>query len=207
MRNLRDDAFIWIQVLLIIVLWIFSMILFASGLTIGWDSVRVIPEVVTGYTFVVFAFTKWAWRWNVFAGWLVPLPDLEGTWRGSIAHSAVDSTNTESLQAILVIRQTFSTISCVVYTAEAESHSGAAALESVEENGVTRLSYIYLNRPRVAVRHRSEMHDGAALMTYSTAPHKTLSGEYWTSRRTMGELSFHYQGRYLTTQFEAARWT
>jgi hypothetical protein len=50
MRNLRDDAFIWIQVLLIIVLWIFSMILFASGLTIGWDSVRVIPEVVTGYT-------------------------------------------------------------------------------------------------------------------------------------------------------------
>lgn len=201
MKNIRQEAFVWLQVVLIAGLWTVIVLLTSSRTQLGWEAIKAIPDVVTAYAVIVLVFVKWGWRWRLFAKWLVPFPDLQGTWVGTIRSTfSADSTaqTVSAIRATLVIRQTFASITCVLYTSESESHSTAAALTESEEGGVVRLSYMYLNRPRVTVRDRSAIHDGSALLTLARSSVNSLVGEYWTSRKTTGELEFSFHSRALS---------
>jgi hypothetical protein len=198
-RNLRREVFLWINVGLVASLWAVAIVFFSPTPKVGWHAIKLLPEVVTAYGFIALLFSKIAWRWRIFAGWLVPFPDLHGTWRGNITPVATDTGG--AITAVLAIRQDFSTIRCTIFTAESVSNSITAGFDPVEETQGVRLTYVYFNRPRVVVRDRSAMHDGAASLSYSAAPSKTLSGEYWTSRKTTGELHFSFESRDLATKF------
>jgi hypothetical protein len=198
-RNLRGEVFLWVNVSLVAALWAGAIVLFSPTPKIGWHAVKLLPEVVTSYGVIALLFSKIAWRWRIFAGWLVPFPDLQGTWRGNITPAATDTGG--PIPAILIIRQDFSAIRCTIFTAESVSNSITAGFEPIEETEGVRLTYVYFNRPRVVVRDRSAMHDGAASLSYSPAPSKELSGEYWTSRKTTGELHFSFEARNLGTNF------
>ena len=198
MRNIRTEVFLWVNVLLVAALWGSAIVFFSPTPRVGWHAIKLLPEVVTGYSLIVLLFTQFAWRWPIFAGWLVPFPNLQGTWRGQITPSA-DAAAT-NIDAILVIRQDFRTMRCTVFTAESVSNSTTAAFESVEESDALRVTYVYFNRPRTAIRDRSAMHDGAAALTYSPEINQ-LAGEYWTSRKTTGELHFVFETRTLATAF------
>lgn len=198
-KNLRREVFLWVNVLLIAALWTAAIVFFSPTPKVGWHAIKLLPEVVTAYSIIALLFSKFAWRWGVFAGWLVPFPDLEGTWRGIVAPVAADVQ--EPIPATLVIRQDFSSIRCTVFTAESVSKSITAGFEQIEDTEGVRLTYVYFNRPRVVVRDRSAMHDGAAFLSYSPAPLKELTGEYWTSRKTTGELRFSFESRQLKTDF------
>lgn len=47
------------------------------------------------------------------------------------------------------------------------------------------------------VRDRSEIHDGAAILKVVIDQEKRLEGEYWTSRKTTGDLSVKFISRKL----------
>jgi hypothetical protein len=47
------------------------------------------------------------------------------------------------------------------------------------------------------MRDRSTIHDGASILRIISEPQRALEGEYWTNRRTTGELSL---------SFKSARW-
>ena len=66
------------------------------------------------------------------------------------------------------------------------------------------LSYIYLNRPKVSVEHRSRMHNGSAFLEVSGRPANRLHGRYWTDRDTRGEFNFDQRRTAIADDFEEA---
>lgn len=94
----------------------------------------------------------------------------------------------EPKTAYIVVRQTASLVSVKLLTDESMSSSTLAAV-SVPD-GTAVLDYLYLNRPKTRVEHRSRMHHGSTVLDIVGNPAKRLDGRYWTDRDSRGELSF-----------------
>lgn len=204
MKNIRHEIGLWCQALVFIGLWVLLIYVAEGDLRITLGALKEIPHVVFIYAIMYVLFTTWAWRWRMFSGWLIPFPDLEGTWRGTIVSTWRNPETGQApppIEAMLVIRQKFDSISCTLFTAESESQSNAAALQLEEGSDRKILSYNYTNDPRVTVRGRSERHTGAAILKLSTQPHMRLAGEYWTSRKTTGEMDFTFESRAVLDAF------
>ncbi len=197
MRNVREELFRWIHVGVSIALWLGIVALTHHSLKIDWEAVTEVPHAIVLYGLLYVAFEKWGWRLHVFHPWLVPHPDLQGTWTGEVRSTWINPKTGSGIGPIpahLIIRQTFTSISCVLVTGESQSYSLTAQINEDDESGVLQLSYAYTNRPRARVRFRSEIHDGAAILTLKESG-ETLDGEYWTSRKTTGEMTFRRVSR------------
>jgi hypothetical protein len=205
MESLRREVSIWFQLVLLITIWFLVLIASGAKLEFGWAAVAKLPDVVTIYLILLLIFSKWAWRWRLFRNWFVRIPDLQGTWRGILKSTWVDPATGRAIPekpVILVIRQTLSSISCVMFTNESDCFSTAAQINEDDESGVFRLSYNYVNRPLASVRSRSEIHDGAAMLRIVSKPSMELKGEYFTSRRTTGELTVVFESKDLAEKFD-----
>jgi hypothetical protein len=82
-----------------------------------------------------------------------------------------------------------------MHTEESDSYSTAALISVDDESGRLRLSFNYTNKPKVMARDRMAIHYGAAILQIGNGPSRSLEGEYWTSRRTTGEISLKFQSR------------
>ena len=194
----------WIQVITFAIIWVLLILISTHGLSINLEALKVLPEVVTIYTVLYLLFVKWGWRWTFLQSWLVPFPNLQGTWQGTLQSTWVhpDTGRTPPpIPFILVIKQTFSSISCVLYTEESSSYSSAALLSEEDDSGIKRLSYVYTNTPELTARGRSPIHDGAAILRIITNPERQLRGEYWTNRKTTGEMELTYRTKQLLEAF------
>jgi hypothetical protein len=204
MEKINSKIKLHIQLGIFATVWV--ILLLVGGITSLWDLVNVakkFPLAVTVYGFLVLIFTKWAWRWKIFQGWLVKVPDLQGTWKGTITSTWTNpETNRkpDPISAILYIRQTFDKIDCFLYTKESSSYSMAAEI-NVDQSGNLYLSYNYTNRPLASVRERSEIHDGAAILQIIRNPDRSLEGEYWTSRKSTGDMKFKFESKSITEKF------
>jgi|SRR6266851_2110967 len=206
MKNIRHEAVIWINLLTFIIIWIVLIMLFTGGLKFSVEAFKLIPEVVTIYTVLYFLFTTWIWRFPFLQSWLVPFPDLQGTWQGTLQTTWQDPDTSKPLPpipVILVIKQSFDAISCVMYTQESISYSDAAILIQEDDSGLKKLSYVYTNTPGLAARGRSPIHHGAAILRIITTQERSLQGEYWTNRKTTGELTLTFRARTLLENFPA----
>lgn len=191
MKNIHKEILIWVQLGTFVIIWVVVLFFSGSDLKMGWEAIKKLPDAITIYVLLVLIFTNWAWRLPIFRGWLVPFPDLQGTWKGEIKSTWIDPATKSKILSkdiTLVIKQTFSSISCVMYTDESESVSNTAEINENDESGIFRLSYNYTNRPKANVRDRSAIHDGAAILKVIIEPEKKLEGEYWTSRKTTGDI-------------------
>lgn len=201
MKNIRKEILVWIQLVSFVVIWVAVLFFSGNSLKIGWEAIKKLPDVVTIYVLLVLIFTNWAWRLPIFKGWLVPFPDLQGTWKGTLQSTWIDPATSQKIQpkdVMLVIKQTFSNISCVMYTDESNSFSNTAQINQDDDSGIFRLSYNYTNRSKANVRDRSVIHDGAAILKVITEPEKSLEGEYWTSRKTTGDISVKFISKKLS---------
>jgi hypothetical protein len=204
MKNVKKEALLWLQLSSFIAIWAVILYLTKTQLAINWEAVRKLPDVITVYVILSFSFTKWFWRWPIFRGWLVPLPDLQGTWAGYINSNWKDPATRNHITAVpikLVIRQTFSTISCALFTRESESYSTVAQISEDEDSGTFYLRYNYTNRPKATIRDRSTIHDGAVRLRVISRPERLLEGEFWTSRCTAGDISLKFLGHELLEKF------
>lgn len=204
MKNIRKEIALWLQVGTFLAVWV--AILFFSGIEfrINWEALKKLPEAIGIYLILLLAFTTWAWRLPFLQGWLVPYPDLEGTWEGTLESTWVDPTTglrKPAIPIVLVIKQSFSSISCTMHTQESTSFSNAAQISTDDESGIVRLSYNYTNRPKATVRDRSEIHDGAAILRIIKGIPLAMEGEYWTSRRTTGDMQLKFKSRKLADGF------
>ncbi len=149
--------------------------------------------VVTIDTVLIVIFVNYAWRWTLFAHWLVCVPTLNRTWEGTITpiHRSGSSSVAVPIAAALEIRQTLFHVSCIMSTDETTSRSFAAGIFVDPESGEKRLSYSYAADPNLRTREHNPRHDGTALMTLLPGSPPTLTGAYWTDRLTRGELQFH----------------
>jgi hypothetical protein len=200
MKNIKEEALLWVQLVGFVAIWVAILHLTGTPLSINWEALKKLPDVVTVYVAVVFVFTKWLWRWRIFQGWLVPFPDLQGTWDGQLKSTWKDA-NGQAIPARVVIRQTFSSVSCALFTGESESYSTAAQISPDDDSGALYLNYNYTNRPKATIRDRSVIHDGAARLRIISVPSRALEGEYWTGRCTTGDMSLKFKSRELSEGF------
>lgn len=145
--------------------------------------------------------------------WRIPLVQripgvplcIRGIWKGELASFWIDpqtGTRIAPKVAFLVVRQTAGSVSVTLLTDESRSSSSLADIRQVD--GLTMLSYMYLNRPDMAVEHRSRMHHGSCVLDVFGSPPARLDGRYWTDRDTRGELNFSEHTKKLADNFEDA---
>ncbi len=86
---------------LMVLIWVVVLQVTRTPLSINWEAVKKLPDVVTVFVIISFVFTKWLWRWRIFKDWLVRFPDLQGTWKGELQSTW---TNPETKQGIPPLR-------------------------------------------------------------------------------------------------------
>lgn len=199
MKNLNMKPFLYI-------LSAFSvLVLFVAALVQGFDLrnfldvLRLIPIVATADGIAYFIFTIWLWRWKRLQGWLIPFPDLNGTWQGEIQSNWKDAEGKTlgPIPAILTVKQSFGRMSCVMRTSEMESHSYLEGFCIDKDAQVRQLCYSYTSRPKATLRDRSTPHDGTILFNIIGQPIRKLEGEYWTQRQTTGTVTLTFRTKKL----------
>jgi len=203
MKNVKDEAAIWVIIILVVGLWLLVLRIHDTELGLSMKAFQVLPEVVTLFALCYVIFTKWGWRLPVFQGWLVPYPDLQGTWKGEIKSTWINPETQKPLDPIpmlLVIRQTFDSINCIMLTAEMNSKSVSAIVK--DDDGLKKLSYTYVSEPHLDVRHRSPIHNGAIALKVVGNPQRLLEGDYWTDRKTTGAVEAQFVSRKLAERFD-----
>lgn len=199
-KNLNITRFVYAVVILSAFFW--YGLAFFSGKDISklWDFVKLIPNVVTADLVALFVFTKWGWKWRIFRKWLVPFPDLNGTWKGQINTTWVDPKTDKRpapIPVILTIKQSFTNVSCVMRTAEMTSYSYAEDFKLDNEKQIKQLVYSYTSMPNVKVTERSPAHNGTIILDMMGTPVKKLKGYYWTARKTTGEVELTFWKKVL----------
>jgi hypothetical protein len=184
---------------------------FAGGIWISGDTVqpgwlRFFSAAVLAATWFLVLFERYLWR-------LPPVQkipnvprSLRGTWRGTLSSLWIDPATGRSPEpktVYLVVRQTASTAQVKLLTNETTSQSTLASVSDV--NGSASLDYLYLDRPKASVRHRSPIHHGSGSLSVSGRPATRLHGQYWTDRDSRGEVDFVERRQELADDFEAAQ--
>lgn len=196
MRNLNVKAFLYILLIVSAVAWFGIVTITGRDISKLIEHVKTLPTVVTIDLILWFAFSKWVWRWRVFHDWLVPFPDLSGTWQGHIQTKWENPETGEvpgPIPVILSVRQSFGRISCVMRTMEMASHSFSEDFRIEKDNQIKQLAYIYTSKPKHALNDRSIPHEGTIVFDIIGDPVTKLSGQYWTSRKSIGEITLKFR--------------
>ncbi|MDP5599829.1 hypothetical protein P3809_01815 [Pseudomonas aeruginosa] len=164
------------------------------------DFFGLIPKVVSIDLIAIAIFVKWGWKLRIFRGWLVPFPDLSGTWIGYIYSDWRDPQAGQKpppIPVMLTVSQTFSHASYLMRTSEMESSSYSEGFLIDPDRQIKKLSYSYTSKPRISLSERSTPHDGSAVFQIIEKPELKLSGRYWTERLTKGEIILEYYSKEL----------
>ena len=94
------------------------------------------------------------------------------------------------IKTSVCIKQTFFHTIVKIQTGESSSISKCASFDIDTDRGVKQLYSSYVNNPNPEVRHKSEIHYGTTLLEIRDDS-QTLSGEYWTSRKTTGSVTLN----------------
>jgi hypothetical protein len=155
---------------------------------------------------LLWLFDRHAWRWQPvrpFTG----RPLMYGTWHGTLTTTwedpATGVVKPPDPNVFLIVRQRFWSVTVRLLTSESGSASFQAEL-LCDAHGVYELAYLYSNRPSAAVRHRSTMHMGAAIFDVPSDPSDGFQGEYFTGRRTEGDMTFHTRYPAIVSNHPAA---
>lgn len=173
-------------------LLIFSCWYFALGHNNGNCDIKDIfgdlSKTVLIMSVLSYLFIKFGWRCKIFKGWLIPIPDISGRWEGVLI-STYTNPPMEIPTSVEILQTFFHTI-VKIRTGESTSISRCASYDIDTDRGIRRLYYTYVNTPKPEVRDRSEIHYGTTYLEISNDT-QTLTGEYWTSRKTTGSMSLH----------------
>ncbi len=200
MKNIQLKSSVYLLVIVSAVAWL--ILAWASKLDMSVVSsfISLIPKVVTIDLILILVFTKWGWKLTIFRGWLVPFPNLHGSWSGDIHSDWVNPETGEKVPPIpvlLSVNQSFFHINCKMMTGEMDSFSMAEGFNIEPEKQIKQLAYIYTSKPRISLNQRSIPHDGSIVFDIVEKPDQKLKGRYWTERKTTGEIILKFYSKDL----------
>ena len=169
-----------------------------------WSALVLAYKATSLVLVVVGLFVSYMWRWRVFRGWLVPFPDINGTWEGALQTTWQDPLTgavPAPIPVILTVKQSFTKVSCVMRTAEMTSRSFLADFWLDGDEQVRMLGYCYHSFPLPTVQHRSQPHDGTVVFEVIGTPVTKLKGTYWTGRKTTGEVVLTFRDEERLDEF------
>lgn len=200
MRNVTLKSSIYVLVGISGTAWFSLAYLGELNLSNLKDFFGLIPKVVSIDLLVIAGFVKWGWKIKIFRGWLVPFPNLNGSWVGYI-HSEWKNPETgkkpDPIPVMLTVSQSFFHISCLMRTGEMESYSYSEGFLIDTERQIKKVAYSYTSNPRLSLNERSISHDGTVVFNIIEKPKRKLVGRYWTERLTKGEIIIEYYSREL----------
>jgi hypothetical protein len=196
MRNITLKSTVYLIVGLSSLIWFGLAWIKGLNLSNIKDFFGLLPTVITYDLIIMSIFVKWGWKFPIFRPWLVPFPNLKGTWIGKIYSEWVNPNTGDNIAPIpvmIVINQSFFHISCVMHTEEMISHSYSEGLSIDIDKQIKQFSYSYTCKPRISLTERSMPHDGTTIFQIVEQPDRKLKGRYWTERKVSGEIivSFH----------------
>ena len=152
-----------------------------------------IPSIPLVFGVSYWAFDNWLWRWRFLRILrLIRVPDLRGTWAGTIASSY---TAFEHQQAVTVtIEQTWTKMVVRLNAAESRSWSLTASILTNSPEGLV-LTYLFDNQPEAESDRTMERFRGTTVLVRIAADQ--LEGYYYTGRGrgTHGSLRLCRQRR------------
>jgi hypothetical protein len=196
MKYLKRTHFIWLLVSISFLLYIGALYVFPVAQRSLWQYCQRIPAIVTIDVVLAYGFSRWFWQWKIWHPWLVPFPNLNGTWKGEIRSEWINPKTNKKLAPIpaqLIVEQSFLEIRCTMKTKEMTSESFNAAFDM--SKSMPQLIYSYTSKTKANVTNRSPTHDGTMVFEFTNEGSKKLEGEYWTKRQTTGRASFSFRGK------------
>ena len=142
--------------------------------------------------------------------WFFHRPDLRGTWCVEVQSDWVNPDTREPTPLIVCymgVTQTLSTLQMHLMTPESESWFIADRIRASPNGRGYQIVGVYTNKPQMNLRGvRSEIHQGALILDSHgpDARPETLTGEYWTDRKTTGRMTFTRRIPTVFTGFDAA---
>ena len=200
MRNVTLKSSLYLLIGISAVAWFALAHLNELDLSKVKDFFGLIPKVVSIDLLVIAAFVKWGWKFKLFRGWLVPFPNLKGTWVGYIYSDWKSPETCEKpppIPVMLTVNQSFFHVSCVMRTEEMESSSYIEGFLIDTDRQIKQLAYSYTSKPRLSLSERSIPHDGSAVFKITEKPKSKLIGRYWTERLTKGEIFLEHYAKEL----------
>ncbi len=204
MNKTNVKAYIWVVVISTVIIW--ALVLLASGIALegSAEAIKKLPIVVTIEAMLWLSFTTWFWKFDIFQSWLIVEPIIEGTWVGNLTTTWIDPETGKTPDSILIVVtviQSFYGISCSIYTEESTSTSYVAKIYNDTNSGAKYFIYSYTNKPKAAVRDRSEFHDGTAKLRITGDSQNKMEGDYWTTRKTTGDMELTFLKKKLVTSY------
>jgi len=200
MRNVTIKSSLYLLVGISAIAW-FSLAYFGDlDLSEIKDFFGLVPKVVSIDLLVVAVFVKWGWKIKLFRGWLVPFPNLNGSWLGFIYSDWKNPDTGEKpppIPVMLTVNQSFFHVSCMMRTGEMESSSYSEGFLIDPDRQIKNIAYSYASKPRLSLNDRSIPHDGTAVFRIVENPALKLVGRYWTERLTKGEIILEYHSKEL----------
>ena len=198
MRNITLKSSLYLLIGISAAIWLSLAYFGGLDLSKVKDFFGLLPKVVTIDILIVGVFAKWGWKLKIFRGWLVPFPNLNGSWVGFI-YSDWKNPNTGQkpppIPVMLTVKQSLFHISCMMHTGEMESSSYSEGFLIDTERQIKNLAYSYTSRPRSSLSERSTPHDGTAFFRVIEKPKHKLIGRYWTERLTKGEIVLEHHSK------------
>lgn len=197
----------YIKALLYLTVTVWAVVLYVSGQAITSAWLRPLSTVTSVVLLVVMAFDFWLWKMPFLQGWFVKRPIIDGTWKVEIRSNWINPTTKAPIppiEAYMVIRETFSTLSLRLLTEESGSELVGTEIVCAAD-GLYCVSGVYRNEPRYQVRDRSPIHYGAVWLKVITEPTKSLRGHYWTDRNTAGEIELTFRQKCSFQDFLSAK--
>lgn len=173
-------------------------------LTSGTLDTTFAKAIVSGSSVVILgllAFDRWLWRMWPFRR-LHSRPVLHGTWKIKLRTSH-EARAAETIEAYLVIHETYSSISVDGIFDRSHSHCLSANLATID--GRCTLNYLFRSEAQTLHRDRNPPSRGAASLRVAREPHLHLEGDYWMERKTNGEIVSVGWSRKLYDTFAGAR--
>lgn len=179
-----------VQTIVTLAIGLWAILLTIQGVAVELAWLRWVSLITGVVVLLLLAFDRWLWRLRPIRR-LVRVPVVSGTWKGKLTSAWRDPQSGEQrppTTVYLSIRQTYSTIDVCLISEESRSASLAARLETGA--GGAELTYTYRNAPKLLIQDRSRVHEGTAVLQVHGEPPAALTGHYWTSRDTKGEIEF-----------------
>lgn len=183
-------------------------VLFAgTGSLFDAPGIQLAGPVFWFVTAATLVFEHWAWRWRILFPLTVARPDFRGMWKGELLSTWSDPESGASpapIEVYFAIRQTFSGVHVRMISSESSSDTVSAGV-SRERSGSYLLTGTYLNEPGATVRHLSAIHYGTLRLSTAERHPTSLEGDYWTGRKTTGEIHLSARENALHDTFAAAK--
>lgn len=190
---------------------IWAVSLWVNGIELSWALLAPFSLVVGALAGVLAAFERWVWRCRWLHGWFVKRPDLRGTWRVTLRSNFIRPGGTEPeppIACYMAVTQTLTLLQIKLMTPESSSVFIADRVRPSPAGEGYQVIGVYRNEPSIHLRDArvSEMHQGALLLETHGPSHRpdTLTGKYWTDRKTIGSMTLGDRVKARYSRYEDA---